>query len=66
MSATAANTFSLYHSATDRVATNILFDSKSSKGGNIDVTVSSGILDGGASQFLTNGTSSRLDFSSEL
>ena len=65
-SSTAANTFSLYHSATDRVASNLLFDSKSSKGGNIDVTVSSGLLDGGASQFLTASTSSRLDFSAEL
>ena len=66
LSSTAANTFSLYHSATDIVATGINFDSKSSKGGNIDVTVSSGLLDGGASQFLTASTSTRLDFSSEL
>ena len=66
LSSTAANTFSLYHSATDTVASGINFDSKSSKGGNIDVTVSSGLLDGGASQFLTASTSTRLDFSSEL
>jgi len=66
LSSTDANTFSLYHSATDIVASGINFDSKSSKGGNIDVTVSSGLLDGGASQFLTASTSTRLDFSSEL
>ena len=66
LSSTAANTFSLYHSATDIVASGINFDSQSSKGGNIDVTVSSGLLDGGASQFLTASTSTRLDFSSEL
>jgi len=66
LSSTAGSTFSLYHSATDIVASSINFDSKSSKGGNIDVTVSSGLLDGGASQFLTASTSTRLDFSSEL